>query len=76
MSNTSIVGKMGYYLSWSVASAVIVATASGLIATFTPHSATVKWVMYQLLAGIGRGCGLQMVSSVFLIISSVRQLLD
>jgi nitrate/nitrite transporter NarK len=58
-----VVGKMGYYLLWAVISAVIVAVASGLISTFTPDTSVAKWVMYQFLAGVGRGCGLQMVRS-------------
>jgi hypothetical protein len=55
------VGKLGYYLPWSLASAVLVAIASGLMSTFTPDTPTAKWVGYQILVGIGRGCGLQMV---------------
>lgn len=63
-----VVGKLGYYLPWSVASGAIVAIGSGLISTFMPHTSTAKWVGYQFLAGIGRGCGLQMASlfSLFL----------
>lgn len=55
-------GKLGYYLPWSIASGAIVAIAAGLVSTFTPDTSTAKWVGYQFLAGIGRGCGLQMVS--------------
>jgi hypothetical protein len=44
-----------------VASAVIVCVSAGLISTFTPHTSTVAWVFYQILGGIGRGCGIQMV---------------
>lgn len=57
------VGKTGYYLPWSILSAILVAVAAGLISTFTPHTSTVKWIMYQVIGGIGRGCGLQMVST-------------
>jgi hypothetical protein len=56
------VGKLGYYLPWSVASGAIVAIGSGLISTFTPQTSVAKWVGYQFLAGIGRGCGIQMAS--------------
>ncbi|KAH8784717.1 efflux pump [Hyaloscypha finlandica] len=55
-----LVGKLGYYLPWIAASGAIVSVASGLVSTFTPHTATAKWVSYQLLAGIGRGCGMAM----------------
>ena len=68
ITNTIAVGKLGYYLPWSVASGAIVAIGSGLISTFTPQTSTAKWVGYQFLAGIGRGCGMQMasLSSLFL----------
>jgi hypothetical protein len=56
------VGKLGYYLPWSLVSAIVVAISSGLISTFKPNTSTAVWVGYQFLAGIGRGCGLQMVS--------------
>ncbi|KAF2188862.1 efflux pump [Zopfia rhizophila CBS 207.26] len=55
-----LVGKLGYYTPWAAASAVLVAIAAGLISTFTPHTSTVKWVMYQFIGGLGRGCGIQM----------------
>jgi hypothetical protein len=57
----AVVGKLGYYLPWIAASGAIVSVASGLVSTFTPHTATAKWVSYQFLAGIGRGCGMAMV---------------
>jgi hypothetical protein len=56
-----VVGKLGYYLPWSLGSAVVVAVAAGLISTFKPNTTTATWVGYQFLGGIGRGCGLQMV---------------
>ena len=59
------VGKMGYYVLWAAASAAIVAVSAGLISTFTTHTATVTWVLFQLLGGIGRGGGMQMVSLFF-----------
>ena len=57
------VGKLGYYLPWIASSGAIVAVAAGLISTFTPHTPTARWVGYQFLAGMGRGCGMAMVSS-------------
>lgn len=36
---------------------------AGLISSFTPSTSTAKWVMFQFIAGFGRGCGLQMVCS-------------
>jgi len=57
------VGKMGYYLLWAAVGAAIVAIASGLMSTFTAHTSTALWVIYQILAGSGRGAGFQMVSA-------------
>lgn len=36
------------------------AIGTGLLSTLKPNSATVKWVFYQIISGIGRGCGMQM----------------
>ena len=33
----------------------------GLISTFTAHTLTGTWIGYQIIGGVGRGCGLQMV---------------
>ncbi|KAF1985121.1 MFS general substrate transporter [Aulographum hederae CBS 113979] len=55
-----LVGKLGYYLPWSIACAILVPIGNGLMTTFTPTSPTAAWVCYQLLSGIGRGSGLQM----------------
>lgn len=55
-----LVGKFGYYLPFSLFSAVLMSIGYGLLATFTPHTSTGKWIGYQILFGFGRGCGLQM----------------
>lgn len=54
------VGRIGYYLPFSVFSAVFQAIGSGLVATFTPTTTTAKWAGYQILLGTGRGAGMQM----------------
>ena len=54
------VGKLGYYLPWCVASAVLTAVGYGLLSTLAPHTSTGKWIGYQILFGTGRGFGLQM----------------
>lgn len=54
------VGKIGYYLPFSVASGVLMAVGTGLLATFTPHISIGKWIGYQILSGAGRGMGIQM----------------
>ncbi|KAH8434236.1 uncharacterized protein LDX57_011874 [Aspergillus melleus] len=55
----ALVGKLGYYLPWSVASGVITAIGNGLVSTFSPSTSTGKWVGYQILLGAGRGLGFQ-----------------
>jgi hypothetical protein len=55
------VGKLGYYLPWSISAAVVMTIAIGLMSTFDPHTSTAKWVLLQMLSGLGRGCGMQMV---------------
>jgi hypothetical protein len=59
-----VVGKTGYYLPWIVASTILMAIASGLLSTLAQDTQTAKWVGYEILIGIGRGCGMQMVSQV------------
>ncbi|KOS46690.1 hypothetical protein ACN38_g2363 [Penicillium nordicum] len=54
-----VIGETGYYLPWALGSAILVAIGAGLVSTFQPHTSTVKWVMYQFIAGFGRGCGMQ-----------------
>lgn len=54
------VGIFGYYLPWSVASAVLTAIGYGLTSTLDAHTSTGKWIGYQILFGLGRGVGLQM----------------
>ena len=56
-----LVGKLGYYLPWAVASGLLVSIANGLISTLTPTSSTGHWIGYQIIGGAGQGCGLQMV---------------
>lgn len=55
------VGRLGYYLPWGVGSGVVTAIAYGLLSTLNANTSTAKWVIFQIIGGIGRGCGLQMV---------------
>ncbi|KAJ3519886.1 hypothetical protein NM208_g13944 [Fusarium decemcellulare] len=52
--------KVGYYLPFASLSAAISAIANGLLSTMSPHTSTAKWAGYQVLAGVGRGMGMQM----------------
>ncbi|KAK3301208.1 major facilitator superfamily transporter [Chaetomium fimeti] len=55
-----LVGKMGYYLPWVLVSGILGLVGSGLISTFTPDTGPAAWIGYQIIAGVGRGCGTTM----------------
>ncbi len=61
VTDNQTVGKLGYYLPFSIFSAVLIAISNGLLSTFTPGTSTGKWIGYQILLGAGSGAGLQMV---------------
>ena len=54
-----LIGKIGYYLPFSIFSAILIAISNGLISTFTANTDAGRWVGYQILLGVGRGFGLQ-----------------
>lgn len=55
------VTRLGYYLPSAVTGTVFSALGSGLMSQFTPHTSIGTWIGYQIIAGVGRGCALQMV---------------
>ena len=55
-----LVSKLGYYLPWIIASGVFVSIGTGLFTTFSLTTSTAKWIGYEILAGVGRGAGMQM----------------
>lgn len=55
-----MVQRVGYYMPFMVASAVVISIANGLITTWNPHTKTLTWAGFQVLLGIGRGMALQM----------------
>jgi hypothetical protein len=55
------VGRLGYYLPFSVLGGAITAVACGLISTWNLNTSTAEWIGYQILFGL-RGIGLQIVS--------------
>jgi hypothetical protein len=59
------VGKMGSYLPWALASSMIMLIGAGLTTTLTVEATVAQWVMYQFVAGFGRGCGMQTVRQPF-----------
>ncbi|KAH7374212.1 major facilitator superfamily transporter [Cadophora sp. MPI-SDFR-AT-0126] len=58
--SSALVGKWGYYLPWSISSAILVILGSCLMSTLNQRSSAPQWVGYQIIAGIGRGCGATM----------------
>lgn len=63
-SNGPIVNRVGYYIPISLFSAVLVAVGGGLMSTFSPSTSTGEWIGYQIILGVGRGIGLQMVNLI------------
>lgn len=55
------VSRLGYYLPWAIFSAVLASIGSGLITTWTVGTNTGTWIGYQIILGVGRGAGMQMV---------------
>ncbi|KAI1746389.1 major facilitator superfamily domain-containing protein [Xylaria scruposa] len=55
-----LVTKIGFVPPFALVSAALTAIGTGLFSLFQPHTSTGMWVGYQILAGAGRGMGLQM----------------
>ncbi|KAK5111872.1 hypothetical protein LTR62_004604 [Meristemomyces frigidus] len=55
-----LVGMVGYYTPFAIASSILMAIGFGLTSTLGVHSSTGEWVGYQILFGAGRGMGMQM----------------
>ncbi|KGO54792.1 Major facilitator superfamily domain, general substrate transporter [Penicillium expansum] len=53
------IGRTGYYWPWALLSAVLAAIGGGLLSTVLAHTVIVRPIMYQFIAGLGRGCGMQ-----------------
>lgn len=56
------VGKTGFYSPWAFSGAISCAVGSALLSTLGPSTSKAKWILYQIIAGAGRGMGIQMVS--------------
>ncbi|OAA50707.1 Major facilitator superfamily domain, general substrate transporter [Cordyceps fumosorosea ARSEF 2679] len=52
--------RVGYYLPFAVASAVITSIGHGTLTLLGPHSSIGSWIGYQVIVGFGRGLGMQM----------------
>ena len=62
-TNIIVAGKIHHYYPFSMVSGVFVAIGSGLLSMLSPSTPSSKWIGYQILLGIGRGFGIQMVNS-------------
>lgn len=49
-------------MPWAIGSGAISAIGYGLVSTFSPSTTIAKWIGYQILLGVGRGSGMQIVS--------------
>lgn len=58
---TRTVGKVGFVPPFAIFSATLTAVASGLYALFQPGTSTGEWAGFQVINGVGRGTGIQMV---------------
>lgn len=64
LSSGIIVSKLGYYTPFLIFSSVSMAAGGGLLSTLTPTTGRPQWVGYQILFGIGIGCGIQQPMNV------------
>jgi MFS family permease len=62
ISTGAAVSKLGYYTPWMIVSGVLAGIGNGLLSMMDVHTPTVEWVFFQIITGLGRGCGMQMVS--------------
>lgn len=53
--------RLGYYLPFALFSGVTTTVGNGLVSTFNARTSSAQWIGYQVLMGIGRGAGMQMV---------------
>ncbi|KAF2268872.1 MFS general substrate transporter [Lojkania enalia] len=51
--------KIGYYVPNMLFSPILCAVGAGLLSTISPSSSYSQWIGYQVLYGLGIGCGFQ-----------------
>jgi MFS family permease len=54
-----LVGRLGYYTPFTMASSCLISIGAGLISTFKVNTSTGMWIGYQIILGFGIGLGLQ-----------------
>lgn len=52
--------KFGYYMPFIYVCVVLTSVGAGMLTTLEPGSGTGRWVGYQILYGLGCGCGFQL----------------
>ena len=62
LTSGAIVGRLGRYLPFAMFSATCLCIGCGVMTTFKVNTSTAMWIGIQIVAGGGRGCGMQMVS--------------
>ncbi|OCL13974.1 MFS general substrate transporter [Glonium stellatum] len=58
------VQKIGYYVPAMLLSPVLCAVGGGMLSTLTPDAGSNHWIGYQVIYGIGIGCGFQTANLV------------
>lgn len=48
-------------MPWAVAGGALAAIGNGLVGNFSPTTSTGAWIGYQIVLGVGRGAGIQVV---------------
>ena len=54
-----LVTVIGYYTPWIIFSCIMMSIGAGLISTWKVDSGSAQWIGYQIIYGIGVGCGMQ-----------------
>ncbi len=55
------VSKFGYYLPWAFGCGAVASIGNGLLSTINASTSTAHWIGFQIILGMGRGAGMQMV---------------
>ncbi len=50
---------IGYYMPFIYVSSIMMPIGAGLLTTFTVNTPTREWIGYQIILGVGVGCGFQ-----------------
>lgn len=62
LASGALTSRWGYYLPWMIVSGVLAGIGNGLLSMIGMRTPAVEWVWWQIIMGLGRGSGMQMVS--------------